>query len=180
VPQATRPDGAPDTLRLTRPAASPEPEERAAPAAPLSISDIEAELGVSLDDLEDLDPGGAVQSEPTPIDSEGFELEDAPPPAAPEQESLPHARLIVLSDTTMMANWQMAPGVSGNRDFVLNCVAFLTSEADLISVRPVDSINTGFTLSKTGLRFLLILMISLPVGVALCGVIVGVRRRRHA
>jgi len=74
----------------------------------------------------------------------------------------------------------LAPRSFGNRDFVLNSINFLAEETDLISIRPIDPINTGFTLSALQMRLFVLGLIIFPLLIAMLGVIVILRRRRLA
>ena len=169
------PEGAPEILSATRAPASPE-APTTGPAEPIGTSETEAEMGLSLDN--DLVPGGAVDD--NDLDSNPLEDLDIPATDATPDEPKPHARVLVIGDATLMSDEFMVPGVSGNRDLVLNAVNYLAAESDLISIRPAANINTGFTLDPPQARALLVMLIALPLGVALTGVVIAVRRRRFA
>ena len=102
------------------------------------------------------------------------------PPERDEPERLPHARILVIGDVTLMSDEFMAMGATGNRDFVLNAINYLAGDTDLIAIRPIDRINTGFALTALQGRILLVVLICLPLAVALAGVLVALRRRRLA
>lgn len=202
-----RPEGVPTTLTLATPegeaAASPEPTV-SEPTAPLEISPVEAEMGPSLDD--EPAPGGAVDeggrdvAPPAPAEeaspetavetataeavteeaAEGAGESESSDQAEEEEPEATQARILVLGDITLLTEQWMVPGRTGNRDFVLNAVNYLAQETDLVAIPPRDNINTGFSLTSFSSRFLVILLIAIPLIVAVTGGVVAVRRRRLA
>ncbi|MBN1477728.1 GldG family protein [Candidatus Sumerlaeota bacterium] len=136
------------------------------PTEPLEISPVEPDLGLSLDDVP-MDPGGSVDGGREPEETE-------------EPEPVPPARILVIGDSTLLADALMVPGLTGNRDFILNAVGYLASETDLIAIRPRDTINTGFTLSPFRMRVLVLILLGMPLVIALMGAVVQSLRRRAA
>ncbi len=63
-------------------------------------------------------------------------------------------------------------GRGGNRDFLLNLLNWLTSDEDLISIRPVSPESTPIDLSTLDVYRLLL---GLVVGIPLLIVIAGIR-----
>jgi ABC-type uncharacterized transport system involved in gliding motility auxiliary subunit len=108
----------------------------------------------------------------------------APPagPDAPDGEPAPaasgrQARVVLFGDSDFSSN--QAIGLGGNRDLLLNTIAWLNERSDLISVRPKST--SGQPLILTGLQGRLVWFYSLllfPALLASVGFGVYLRRRR--
>lgn len=89
------------------------------------------------------------------------------------------ARLVAVGDDSFVMNAPLAARANANRDFFLNCVAYLSGTDALGSVGTEPGLFvTG--LDRTGrFRFMLLISVLIPVGVALLMVAVSCRRRRR-
>jgi ABC-type uncharacterized transport system involved in gliding motility auxiliary subunit len=88
----------------------------------------------------------------------------------------PEARLAVIGDSDFAANRYL--GLSGNANFFLNTVNWLTEEADLISIQPRTSSPRTIQLSPSQARLLFFVsVILLPLAVLVLGVAIWLRRR---
>ena len=88
----------------------------------------------------------------------------------------PEARLAVVGDSDFVANRYL--GLSGNANFFLNMVNWLTEEADLISIQPRTSSPRTIQMSPSQGRLLFFVsVILLPLAVLVLGVAVWLRRR---
>ncbi|HSD65719.1 MAG TPA: GldG family protein [Vicinamibacteria bacterium] len=76
---------------------------------------------------------------PTPTPS------PAPSPA-PEEPRAPEGRVVAIGDADFASNALL--GFQGNQDFLLNTVAWLAEDADLISIRPKEPENQALFLSR--------------------------------
>ncbi|MCL5035894.1 MAG: GldG family protein [Chloroflexi bacterium] len=86
------------------------------------------------------------------------------------------ARIVVLGSTDFIANGSI--GLSGNRDFFLNCMGWLTQQEDLISIRPKAEENTPVffnTKQKYGVFFFG--LVFLPLLLTIIAIIIFIRRR---
>ena len=112
-------------------------------------------------------------------------------PAAPAQEAKPgepapaetakpaeekEARLAVIGDSDFVKNRYYA--LSGNGNFFLNVVNWLTEESDLISIQPkTQTPRTIHLTASQGRLLFLVSVVLLPLAVLLLGISVWVRRR---
>ncbi len=88
----------------------------------------------------------------------------------------PEARLAVVGDSDFVSNRYL--GLSGNANFFLNTVNWLTEEADLISIQPRTSSPRTIQMSPSQGRLLFFVsVILLPLAVLVLGVAVWLRRR---
>jgi ABC-type uncharacterized transport system involved in gliding motility auxiliary subunit len=88
----------------------------------------------------------------------------------------PEARLAVVGDSDFVVNKYL--GLSGNANFFLNTVNWLTEEADLISIQPRTSSPRTIQLGPSQARLLFFVsVILLPVAILVLGVAVWLRRR---
>lgn len=88
----------------------------------------------------------------------------------------PEARLAVVGDSDFAVNRYL--GLSGNANFFLNTVNWLTEEADLISIQPRTSSPRTIQLGPSQGRLLFFVsVILLPVAILVLGVAVWLRRR---
>lgn len=90
--------------------------------------------------------------------------EDAPPDAERREGR------VVATGTSQFAR-NVAIGQGGNRDLALNMLNWLTSDEDLISIRPVTAGSTPIELSQGDvIRLLLGLVVGIPLIIVLAGV----------
>lgn len=108
------------------------------------------------------------------LKAKGTETKDVPPAEKPAGEK--EARLAVFGDSDFAANRYY--GLSGNGNFFLNTVNWLTEEADLISIQPRTSSPRTIQLSPSQGRLLFFVsVILLPLAVLVLGIFVWLRRR---
>lgn len=105
-------------------------------------------------------------------DPAGDDAEVTPAPDTPEQE----ARVAVIGDSDFVKNRYYF--MSGNGNFFLNVVNWLTEEADLISIQPRTQMPRTIQLTPSQGRLLfLVSVVILPLAVLLIGLSVWLRRR---
>ena len=111
---------------------------------------------------------------PTPVEVDDKESE--PEPVLFQEES----RIVVVGDSYFPTNALMAfQGL--NQDFFLNCLAWLTEEKSLITVRAKDLQDTPLTVTYDQQRFVLTLtVLVIPFLVIMIGIFVSVLRKRSA
>lgn len=86
-------------------------------------------------------------------------------------------RVIVVGSSNWMSNSILAAPI-GNRDLVLNMMNWLTSDEDLISIRPKEPEDRRLTITGAGLRIVFLTsVIFLPLIVIASGVSVWWKRR---
>ena len=86
-------------------------------------------------------------------------------------------RVVVVGSSNWMANFILAAPVA-NRDLVLNVMNWLTSDEDLISIRPVEPEDRRLRITGAASRFIFpISVIMWPLAVILMGVSVWWKRR---
>jgi ABC-type uncharacterized transport system involved in gliding motility auxiliary subunit len=88
-------------------------------------------------------------------------------------------RLIVFGDADFASNeyFQQA----GNRDLVLNSIAFLAQEADLISISPKQEASQPLMIQPSQARVVFwVPVVVLPIIFVIIGIMVVIRRRRPA
>ena len=96
--------------------------------------------------------------------------------AAATKAETPEARLAVIGDSDFAGNRYL--GLSGNANFFLNTVNWLTEEADLISIQPRTSSPRTIQLNPAQGRLLFFVsVILLPLAILVLGVAVWLRRR---
>lgn len=102
--------------------------------------------------------------------------EDKKPEEAPVSEPKKEGRLAVFGDSDFASNRYY--GLSGNGNFFLNAVNWLTEESDLISIQPRTSSprTVQFTPSQGRLLFFVSVVI-LPLIILILGISVWLRRR---
>ncbi len=87
-------------------------------------------------------------------------------------------RFVVFGSSAAASNQMMNMGQVGNRDLVLNAINWLTSDEDLISIRPRDPDDRRLNLSGRQMMTLLYLsLIALPLIVIGSGVMTWWKRR---
>ncbi len=98
-------------------------------------------------------------------------------PAADKPEIKEHeARFVVVGDSDFVKNRYY--GMSGNGNFFLNIVNWLTEEADLIAIQPKTQAPRTIALSPVRMSVLkLVVLYVLPFGVLALGVFIWIRRR---
>lgn len=110
--------------------------------------------------------------------------ESAPPPATKPGEKTPNeakaeekeARIAVVGDSDFAKNRYY--GLSGNGNFFLNIVNWLTEEPDLISIQPKTQTPRTIQLtSSQGRLIFLVSVIFLPLAILAVGISVWLRRR---
>jgi hypothetical protein len=88
------------------------------------------------------------------------------------------ARLLVVGNSSFVSNDQIT--VAGHRNFILNAVAWLTENEDLIAIRPVGSEPQPLQLTEREQKFISWLAVLGPVQViAAAGLVVFVLRRKY-
>jgi gliding motility-associatede transport system auxiliary component len=86
------------------------------------------------------------------------------------------ARLVVVGDSDFASN--LAFNAQGNRDFVLNILAWLAGEENVISIRPKDARNSPVFLTATqGYVLFWLPVVVLPVVMILAGVVAVAQKR---
>ena len=90
-------------------------------------------------------------------------------------EGAKEGRYIVAGSAEFLANAIL--GFNGNRDLFLNAVNWLTSDEDLISIRPKDPQDSRVDLTPAQMNLVLYLLIAVPAIVVLSGLGVWWKRR---
>ena len=86
-------------------------------------------------------------------------------------------RVVVVGSSNWMANFILAAPIA-NRDLVLNMMNWLTSDEDLISIRPKEPEDRRLRVTGSAMRVIfLVSVIILPLIVILSGVSVWWKRR---
>ncbi len=86
-------------------------------------------------------------------------------------------RVVVVGSSDWMSNFILAAPIA-NRDLALNMMNWLTSDEDLISIRPKEPEDRRLNISTAGIRVLFFVsVIGLPLFVILAGVSVWWKRR---
>lgn len=104
---------------------------------------------------------------------------DSKAPGKPEAEAdkKPEGRLVVMGTSTFASNQGL--GFQGNRDLLLNIVAWLAGQEGEIAIRPKDARQNPIFLTAAQSRTVLWLsIVILPGAVMVCGIWLVVRRRR--
>jgi len=97
-------------------------------------------------------------------------------PAVGDKAAGTEGRIAVIGDSDFVANRYYS--LSGNGNFYLNTVNWLTEESDLISIQPKTQSPRTIQLSPSqGRLIFFVTVIVLPLLVLLLGVSVWVRRR---
>ena len=107
----------------------------------------------------------------------------APPPAAgnstpasPDSERKPETRVVAIGDSDFASN--MAIGISGNRDFFMNSLNWLSQQENLIAVRPRQPEDRRLTLTADQQnRIMILTLLIIPGLVFATGVYAWWRRR---
>ena len=107
------------------------------------------------------------------LKAKGTETKDVPGGETRRREE---ARLAVFGDSDFAANRYYS--LSGNGNFFLNTVNWLTEEADLISIQPRTSSPRTIQLNPSQGRLLFFVsVILLPLAVLVLGIFIWLRRR---
>jgi len=108
--------------------------------------------------------------------SEENKGEEKSPEESPAADTKKEGRIAVFGDSDFASNRYI--GLSGNANFFLNAVNWLTEESDLISIQPRTSSprTVQFTPSQGRLLFFVSVII-LPLTVLILGISVWLRRR---
>ncbi len=86
------------------------------------------------------------------------------------------AKMVVVGDSDFMKNGII--NTSGNENFFMNIVNYLTNEKDLISITPKTSRASGITLTPAQMSLIFyIVVIILPLIILITGIIVWLKRR---
>ncbi len=86
------------------------------------------------------------------------------------------ARLVVVGDSDFASN--LAFNAQGNRDFVLNILAWLAGEENVISIRPKDARNSPVFLTATqGYVLFWLPVVVLPIAMIVAGVVAVAQKR---
>jgi ABC-type uncharacterized transport system involved in gliding motility auxiliary subunit len=105
---------------------------------------------------------------PSPSPSPGAE--------APDKEKPPEGRVVAIGDSDFASNALL--GFQGNKDFFLNSVAWLSEDADLISIRPKEPDDQRMLLSAQqvgNVRW--VALVLLPGAFVVAGIATWWRRR---
>jgi ABC-type uncharacterized transport system involved in gliding motility auxiliary subunit len=95
---------------------------------------------------------------------------------APADQKAQKARLVVVGDSAFASN--LAFTAEGNRDFVLNILAWLAGEENVISIRPKDPRSSPVFLTATqGYVLFWLPVVVLPVVMIVAGVVAVVQKR---
>ena len=87
------------------------------------------------------------------------------------------ARVVVVGSSNWMSNAILAAPI-GNRDLALNMMNWLTSDEDLISIRPKETEDRRLTITGNAMRILFLTsVIFLPLIVIVSGISVWAKRR---
>ena len=93
----------------------------------------------------------------------------APEEPGAEAEDSKQARVVVTGSSRFARNSFFGRG--GNADLFLNMLSWLSSDEDMISIRPKDPANTPMDISQSQMRWLLLgLVLGLPLVIVVAGV----------
>lgn len=99
---------------------------------------------------------------------------------AGEDLSIRPTRIVALGDTLSVLNGQLAARANANRDFFLNCVAWLSgTDAAIASGAEAAALTTGLDRSAR-IRFVTVTAIVLPVMIFILLFMLAFRRRRRS
>jgi ABC-type uncharacterized transport system involved in gliding motility auxiliary subunit len=102
------------------------------------------------------------------------------PPAVPDPGAKPRrSRIAAFGDSDFASNAYLA--LSGNKDLILNTIAWLAEQDDLVAVRSRDPVSQPVILSvDQGKVVFWLPVVGLPAAVLLAGALVIIYRRRGA
>jgi ABC-type uncharacterized transport system involved in gliding motility auxiliary subunit len=96
-------------------------------------------------------------------------------PLAPDTKA-PEARVVVMGDSDFASNF--AINISGNRDFFMNIVGWLSQQENLIAIRPRESGDSRLTLTADqSRRIAWLALLIIPGAIIALGVYTWWRRR---
>jgi ABC-type uncharacterized transport system involved in gliding motility auxiliary subunit len=96
---------------------------------------------------------------------------------SPEEEPKPEGRMAVFGDSEFVSNRYYY--TSGNGNFFLNTAAWLTEEADLISIQPKTASPKTIQLTPSqGRMIFFVSLVILPLAVLITGITIWARRRK--
>ncbi|HEX8030408.1 MAG TPA: Gldg family protein [Vicinamibacterales bacterium] len=84
-------------------------------------------------------------------------------PGAPDQQRQPESRVVAVGDSDFASN--MAIGISGNRDFFMNSLNWLSQQENLIAVRPRQPEDRRLTLTADQQNRIMILVLFIIPGI---------------
>ncbi len=143
--------------------------------AETNMSGLEEEQEVCYDEDDMVGPVavGAVLTKEVAIDTAEKDEEGS---EEQEHESVT-ARIVVYGDADFVSNTYLR--LSGNRDFFLNAIAWLSGEETLISIRPKRVDATPLFLTRGQARTIFIIpVIAMPLFVLLIGSMIFIKRKR--
>ena len=112
----------------------------------------------------------SAQRTPGPITVAAAASLQVPPVEGESSEAEKREGRVVAAGTSQFAR-NVGLGQGGNRDLALNMLSWLTSDEDLISIRPVTAGSTPIELSQADvIRLLLGLVLGIPLIIILAGV----------
>jgi ABC-type uncharacterized transport system involved in gliding motility auxiliary subunit len=97
-------------------------------------------------------------------------------PASPDSERKPETRVVAVGDSDFASN--MAIGISGNRDFFMNSLNWLSQQENLIAVRPRQPEDRRLTLTADQQNRVMILSLFIIPGIVFASGIYTWWRRR--
>jgi ABC-type uncharacterized transport system involved in gliding motility auxiliary subunit len=97
-------------------------------------------------------------------------------PGSPDSERKPETRVVAVGDSDFASN--MAIGISGNRDFFMNAMNWLSQQENLIAVRPRQPEDRRLTMTADQQnRIMILVLLIIPGLVFATGVYTWWRRR---
>jgi ABC-type uncharacterized transport system involved in gliding motility auxiliary subunit len=98
------------------------------------------------------------------------------PPAQPGAEAAPKGRFVVVGTSRWIANGFLS--FNGNRDLYMNMVNWLSSDEDLIAIRPKDPEDRRLNMNASQVALMFwTSVIGIPVLMLFAGISVWWRRR---
>jgi ABC-type uncharacterized transport system involved in gliding motility auxiliary subunit len=127
-------------------------------------------------DVPDTAAPAAAEGESQAAEGDAATEDDAAYSAAPEEAEAKEGRVVVTGTSQFARNAFF--GLGGNRDLLLNMLNWLSSDEDLISIRPKDPENTPISMTQSGMtRLFFATVIGLPLLIVFAGVRVWWLRR---
>ena len=127
-------------------------------------------------DVPDTAAPAAAEGESPAVEGDAAADADAADSAAPEETEAKEGRVVVTGTSQFARNAFI--GLGGNRDLLLNMLNWLSSDEDLISIRPKDPENTPISITQSGMtRLFFGTGIGLPLRIVFAGVRVWWLRR---
>jgi ABC-type uncharacterized transport system involved in gliding motility auxiliary subunit len=136
----------------------------------------EGPISVGVAATYDVPDTAAAEGESPAVEGDAAVEDDAAESAAPEVAEAKEGRVVVTGTSQFVRNAFF--GLGGNRDLLLNMLNWLSSDEDLISIRPKDPENTPITITQSGMtRLFFGTVIGLPLLIVFAGVRVWWLRR---